>query len=171
MQLPAPGWIMVFYNQAAEAYNLHLRGLVLDQMAALPGSRLGVAHGGWSGAKNLFGKAETRELQQFIRDKLPPERWALEGWGTVMEEGNSIGTHDHAKSYQGGENQFSGVYYVQSPRYSGELLVAGRTIKPVPGMLVLFRADEKHAVSPIHRQPPSSEPMQRISIAFNAKLV
>jgi uncharacterized protein (TIGR02466 family) len=114
----------------------------------------------------------------------PPTKveFALWGWGAILREGNTQGIHVHPYA------NISGVYYVAAPppaleitRDGGKICfydprpranmnqlprqVTRRRKIPVPGDMILFPSWLEHSVSAFHG------PGERISIAFNAKLL
>ena len=104
-----------------------------------------------------------------------PERWEMEGWGTVMDEVDVLEHHFHQHGW------LSGVYYALVPDFVGSAAtgLAGclemcrfmqyseqplesefAAIRPVPGLLVLFPSYFYHRIVPFRGG-------ERISIAFN----
>jgi uncharacterized cupin superfamily protein len=68
-------------------------------------------------------------------------------WLNDMGPGQATSRHTHAEL----DELLSGVYYVEVPPDSGELVVFDRRmrtlVQPEPGMLVFFRPDVPHEVS------------------------
>jgi uncharacterized protein (TIGR02466 family) len=108
--------------------------------------------------------------------------FTLWGWGAILREGNTQGIHVHPYA------NVSGVYYVAAPpaalESSGDggkicfydprpranmnqlpRQITRRRMAPMPGDLILFPSWLEHSVSAFQG------PGERISIAFNAKLV
>ena len=87
-----------------------------------------------------------------------------EYWFNISRPGESTGWHDHKKGAK-----LSGVYYIDVPNNSGNILFStdgsknkcNWEIKSQTGEMILFRANQKHAVG-VNR---SSE--DRISFSFN----
>jgi hypothetical protein len=148
--------IASFHHDGGAAGNARLGALVRALRDQLPSSRPGAGNG-WTGPKTLFAHPETVDLQAFIRRCLPEarSRWMLQGWGNLLQAGDSIGWHDHV--YPG--NVWSGVYY---PESGGGFIEFenGRHIEAQASTLLIFPASLKHRVS-AHAE--------RISIAFNAR--
>ena len=105
----------------------------------------------------------------------PPDHWTLRMWGTVLETGGYQAPHIHPLGWM------SGVYYAQVPedmnpsgnhsgylefghlpdKYNLNIQPETRSIKPQPGMLVLFPSYF------YHRTIPFSCRDARISVAFD----
>ena len=104
----------------------------------------------------------------------PPDRLTLSVWGVVMEEQGHQISHYHPDAW------LSGVYYAQVPEFAGDDAEAGwiefglppdhfsnrarpetRSIRPEPGLLVLFPAYF------FHRTIPFVADSTRVSIAFD----
>lgn len=68
-------------------------------------------------------------------------------WLNDMAPGQATSRHTHAEL----DELLSGVYYVEAPPDSGELVVFDRRmrtlVQPEPGMLVFFRPEVPHEVS------------------------
>jgi hypothetical protein len=82
-------------------------------------------------------------------------------WFNAAEPGHRTGLHTH----DDGDERLSGVYYVQVPEQSGDLLLGAgpdqSRLRPQAGLLVFFPPDLPHEVE-IHR----GEGL-RLSVAFN----
>lgn len=92
------------------------------------------------------------------------EGLSLSFWFNVMAPGDVTLAHRHDIA----DELLSGVYYLQAPPRSGDLVITApagpQTITPRPGLLVLFPSHWEHAVTP-HRGRGI-----RLSMAFNAGL-
>lgn len=90
-----------------------------------------------------------------------PETLRLGFWLNIMTRGQRTYAHRHDED----DELLSGVYYLQAPPGSGELVLAlsrgDRIVTPVAGRLVLFPPDLLHEVR-AHR---SDSP--RVALAFN----
>lgn len=130
------------------------------------GSKLGVGSG-WSGPKDFLGRPEAQALGRYVRGALPAGAWQIDAWANVMRSNDSILLHDHVRSHRGGENAWSGVYYLSMPPRTAPLLLhLPNGILPIAareGTLIVFPANIEHEV------PAFMFDGERISIAFNAK--
>ncbi len=119
------------------------------QQIANPHSRLGTGKG-WSGEKNLFQLPVMKSLKDFLQFHTDCK---LTGWANVLEQGDFIGQHHH----NDGKNVISGVYYLSLAYLSTDENVYAFE----PGDIAIFKPELNHWVE------PSSDPLRRITIAFN----
>ncbi len=128
---------------------------------AFPHSALGVMRNGWSSPKGEWEGSwlcsEALEVKNFFRSKLSSSaQYEIFTWFNILENGGSIGSHDHYLA------EWVGVYHIEGP---GDLVCdTNQGVEWVPaieGRLAIFKGDVKHAVPGPVRQP-------RISLTMNA---
>jgi len=176
-----------------------LREVILERRYRIPGVRVSNRGGGWHSDKDLqdWREAPVAELKRRVllmtrevvlrttpqagRQHL--EGWQLEAWANVNGFGASNSSHDH----RGGNNLWSGIFYVDaggvdsSPALGGltrfedrsgvpQEIAVGRNpfarehaIVPETGLMVLFPAALRHYVETYRGRN------QRMTIAFNLK--
>ena len=92
---------------------------------------------------------------------LAGDRLRVGFWFNAMERGQRTLAHTHDDA----DELLSGVYYVEVPPESGDLLVRDRLsrtiVSPRAGMFVLFAPDLEHEVS------ENRSPARRLSIGMN----
>ena len=153
----------------AAALNERVAARVLEERRRFPHCNI-VGSTSWSSPMDLhrWGAAETDALFAWICERAA-ESWDLErpwaaavGWANVAENGQATGSHDHHLA------DWSAVYYASSPDGSGGLVFEGlpdgaprSTIRPEPGLLLIFPATWRHRVEPTLSASP------RISVAAN----
>lgn len=176
-----------------------LRDVVFQRMRETPGVRI-TNVGGWHSEGDLqtWTQACVQELMGLVlrltcemvrRTTRNPARehlegWEIEGWANVNGYGASNRSHDHV----GGNNVWSGIFYVDtggvrssSPEFGGLTKFEDRsgvpkeilanpdaferefTVVPEVGLMVLFPASLRHYVQTYYGQD------RRVTIAFNLK--
>jgi len=102
-------------------------------------------------------------LQQIAANHLGQERDSLKlgFWFNLMQPGQSTSLHSHDDN----DELLSGVYYLDVPADSGELVIhhgdQTESITPRAGMLVLFSPELPHQVT------VNNSEAARLSLAFN----
>lgn len=90
-----------------------------------------------------------------------PEMLRIGWWLNIMRPGDITYAHAH----DAGDELLSGVYYIDVPSHSGNLILRNDAhrieIDPRPGMFVFFRPPELHEVT------RNVSPAPRISVGFN----
>lgn len=144
-----------------------LGAAIEDARREWPHSQLAVMNG-WSSPKVLFDDERTHLLRDWLAALLPDDAaWELSGWANIMEQGNGILVHDHARSHLGGDNEWAGVFWLTAPKGSSPLLFhddgAALEIKPKAGAGIVFAATMPHEAA------SQRVAGRRVSIAFNAR--
>ncbi len=110
--------------------------------------------------ENIYINADRLPMLQTLIDASIEQAHAVLGnsmatlhcghWFNAMQPGHETQPHTHDDD----DERLSGVYYLQVPAHSGQLLLRHQDqvtrIQPEPGMWVFFPADIEHAVS-LHR--------------------
>lgn len=141
-------------------------------------------------ALNIFKRHMNMAVQDYARTLVSQEcsasppmlEFTTWGWGAILRGGNTQGIHIHPYA------NISGVYYVAAPPAALETggdggkihfydprpranmnqiprQITRRRVTPIPGDMIIFPSWLEHSVSAFNG------PGERISIAFNAKLM
>lgn len=161
-----PGMRWFRYPDADEQNPL-LAAAIERQRQRIPTGAIEVATGAWAGSKDLFERdPATHPLRDWI-ESLLEGHYQLDAWGFIVQRGQRVELHDHRRSHRGGLNAFAGVYYIEYPPQSGQLIAEGADTDkedPVrPGDLVIFDATFRHEIT------EHAASARRVSIAFNAQ--
>ena len=188
--------LLAFEMPDAAVLNHNLMEAISARRAVEPGKTVSNYHG-WHSENDLFQRPEpafqtlaghiTRTLLRMIRGSVPAFNLAQhdvegEGWVNVNGNGAFNAPHGH------GAYLWSGVYYVQVPpettgksgmlefldprsittaanNLRPDVFAPKFQVSPVAGQMMIFPSYLVHWVY------PNEEQMERVSIAFNAKIV
>ena len=125
--------------------------------------------GGWQSQSKLHLCETFNPLVTFITNNIPFKENSkiLNMWGSISSKHHYNSIHHHGKT----PNVWSGVYYLQIPPNSGDLVFHShwdtdliKSLTPVPGGLIIFPSSLSHQVE------ANMSNQDRISIAFNFQL-
>jgi hypothetical protein len=125
--------------------------------------------GGWQSKSNLHLCEIFNPLINFIVNNLPfkGNSKILNMWGNISNKSHFNFIHHHGRY----PDIWSGVYYLQIPPNSGDLVFHSywdtdicESLTPIPGGLVIFPSSLSHQVE------PNMSNQDRISISFNFKI-
>lgn len=103
-------------------------------------------------------------LRQKVESFLPDGHYHAVAWGNVLSRGDWLEPHDHRYAAPEVENFASAIYYAKAE--GGEIVFEGHPpIVAETGLLLLFPPTLKHEV------PYYDSPGDRVSVAFNFRLV
>tara|TARA_B110000503_G_C7060683_1_gene376495 strand:+ start:121 stop:645 length:525 start_codon:yes stop_codon:yes gene_type:complete len=127
--------------------------------------------GGWQSTPDIFTKKEFLPLLNYLHNtafklfKIPYN--VVNMWGNISSKYNYNHIHHHGKN----PNSWSGVYYLQTPPNSGDLVLHSfwdtdiiQQFHPKTGDVVLFPSSLSHSVE------PNLSNEDRVSISFNLQI-
>jgi hypothetical protein len=145
---------------------------MLEKLYTLQKNNFDYFSGGWQSKRNIYKLNEFFPLVDYIKNSLflvfKKSVTILDMWGTISPQNSYNKIHNHPSLQYTEGLLWSGVYYIKTFTNSGFLNIHSpmnpsniEQLSPIPGDLILFRANTYHSVS------LNLESQDRVSIAFN----